>query len=56
MVSWAVVALLMRVAWVPLLSEAVFTVVLTLLVTVLLGWFSTWKVLAGRPMPYLRND
>jgi putative ABC transport system permease protein len=56
MVSWAVVALLMRVAWVPLLSEAIFTVVLTLLVTVLLGWFSTWKVLAGRPMPYLRND
>ena len=56
MVSWAVVELLMRVAWVPLLSEAVFTVVLTLLVTVLLGWFSTWKVLAGRPMPYLRND
>ena len=56
MVSWAVVALLMRMAWVPLLSEAIFTVVLTLLVTVLLGWFSTWKVLAGRPMPYLRND
>ncbi|MCH7555503.1 MAG: hypothetical protein IIC08_05880, partial [Proteobacteria bacterium] len=55
-VSWAVVELLMGMAWVPLLREAVLTVVLTLLVTVLLGWFSTWKVLAGRPMPYLRND
>ncbi len=54
-VSWAVVVFLMQLDWVPLLREAALTVVLTLLVTVLLGWFSTWKVLAGRPMPYLRN-
>lgn len=55
-VSWAVVEFLMQMDWVPLLREAVLTVVLTLLATVLLGWFSTWKVLAGRPMPYLRNE
>ena len=55
-VSWAVVEFLMHMHWVPLLREAVLTVVLTLLVTVLLGWLSTWKVLAGRPMPYLRNE
>lgn len=54
-VSWAVVEFLMHMDWVLLLREAVLTVVLTLGVTVLLGLFSTWKVLAGRPMPYLRN-
>ena len=55
-VSWAVVEFLMRMDWVPLLQEAVLTVILTLLVTVLIGWLSTWRVLAGRPMPYLRNE
>ena len=56
LVSWAVVEFLMHMDWVLLLREAVLPVVLTLLVTVLLGTLSTWKVLAGRPMPYLRNE
>jgi len=55
-VSWAVVEFLMHMDWVLLLREAVLTVVLTLLVTVLLGWFSTWKVLGRKAMPYLRNE
>ncbi|MBC8267205.1 MAG: FtsX-like permease family protein, partial [Rhodospirillaceae bacterium] len=55
-VSWAVVEFLMRMDWVPMVREAALTVGFTLLVTVLLGWFSIWKVLAGRPMPYLRNE
>ncbi len=55
-VSWAVVEFLMHMDWVPLLGEAALTVALTLLVTVFLGWFSTWRVLAKRPMPYLGNE
>ncbi len=55
-VSWAVVEFLMQMEWVLLLREAILTVVLTLGMTVLLGWFSTWRVLAGKAMPYLRNE
>ena len=55
-VSWAVVTFLMQMEWVLLAREAILTAGITLLVAIAIGWFSTWKVLAGRPMPYLRNE
>jgi putative ABC transport system permease protein len=54
-VSWAVVEFLMHMDWIFLWHEAALTVALTLSMTVILGWYSTWRVLAGKAMPYLRN-
>lgn len=54
-VSWAVVEFLMHMDWKFLWGEALLTVVTVLFVSVLIGWVSTWRLLAGKPTPYLRN-
>ena len=54
--AWAVVALLMHMDWTWLPTEAVLTVILALLATILFGLAGSWRMLGMKTAPYLRND
>jgi len=54
--AWAVVRFLMRSDWQFVPEEAVLTVMLALVSTLALGLVATWRALARRPMPFLRNE
>lgn len=56
LISWAVIAEIMGMAWVFLPAEAALTVVLAMAFTTLAGFFGTWRALGERASGHLRNE
>ena len=54
--AWAVAEFLMHLKWTWLPGEAVATLALALLATILLGLAGSWRILRLKTAPYLRND
>lgn len=56
LISWAVIAEIMGMAWVFLPMEAALTVLIAMLFTTLAGFFGTWRALGERASGHLRNE
>jgi putative ABC transport system permease protein len=54
--AWAVVVHLIKSEWIYLPDVAVFTVLLCMAVTLILGFMGTWRALGQHAAPHLRNE
>jgi putative ABC transport system permease protein len=54
--AWAVTVFVMGTEWVFLPGSAALTVALSVIVTMLVGFAGTWKILGRKAAPYLRNE
>jgi putative ABC transport system permease protein len=54
--AWAIVIYLLRSEWTYLPGVAVFTVLLCMSVTLILGFMGTWRALGQHAAPHLRNE
>lgn len=54
--AWAIVVGLMDMAWVFLPETVVITVVLSVLLTLMVGFAGTWRAMGQKASPYLRNE
>ncbi len=55
-VAWAVTVFLMRMPWVFLPWAVTGTIVACVILTLLMGFAGTWRVLGQKSSPYLRNE
>ena len=55
-VAWAVTVFLMRMPWVFLPGAVTATIVACVILTLLMGFAGTWRVLGQKSSPYLRNE
>jgi putative ABC transport system permease protein len=55
-VAWAVTVFLMRMPWVFLPGAVTVTIVACVILTLLMGFAGTWRVLGQKSSPYLRNE
>lgn len=54
--AWAIVVGLMDMAWVFLPETVAITVVLSVLLTLMVGFAGTWRAMGQKASPYLRNE
>lgn len=54
--AWAVSTFLMHMDWTWLPGEALLTLAIALLATILLGLAGSWRILGMKTAPFLRND
>ncbi len=54
--SWVVLTALMRWDWIFIPSSVLYTVFLSLAISLLLGMLGIWRALLHRPLVYLRNE
>ncbi|MGZ8411021.1 MAG: ABC transporter permease, partial [Hyphomicrobium sp.] len=54
--AWAVTVFVMGTDWVFLPGSALFIVALSVVVTILIGFAGTWRILGRKAAPYLRNE
>jgi putative ABC transport system permease protein len=54
--AWAVTVFVMRTDWVFLPGSAALVVALSVVVTSLVGFAGTWRILGRKAAPYLRNE
>jgi len=54
--AWAVVKFLMRMEWTTPYAATAVVIAACLGVTVIVGFFGTWRVLGHKAAPYLRNE
>lgn len=55
-VAWAVTVFLMRMPWVFMPGAVTVTIVACVLLTLLMGFAGTWRILGQKSSPYLRNE
>ena len=55
-VAWAVVEKVMKMRWDFAVEPVLLTLILALVITMLLGFAGTWRALAQKVAPLLRND
>lgn len=55
-VAWAVTVFLMRMPWVFLPGAVTATIVACVILTLVMGFAGTWRVLGQKSSPYLRNE
>lgn len=56
LVAWAVVEKIMRMRWEFAMEPVLWTLILALAVTTVLGFVGTWRALSLKAAPFLRND
>jgi len=54
--AWAVVAQVMDMTWHFAITPVLWTLLLAVTITALLGFTGTWRALSRKPAPVLRND
>ena len=54
--AWAIVTGIMRAGWIWLPGTLLWTLAAAILITLSLGLWGTWRALAVKPAPLLRND
>ncbi len=55
-VAWAVTVFLMRMPWVFMPGAVAATIVICVILTLMMGFAGTWRVLGQKSSPYLRNE
>ena len=55
-VAWAIVEKVMKMRWDFAVEPVLLTLILALVITMLLGFAGTWRALAQKAAPLLRND